>query len=275
MSFLKKSLGSVMKAGKAIEKAGKTVAKKTMPKKVYQVSSKIAKNKVFQGVAMAAAGAVTGGAANAAAGAMKAVAKKTVGKAMVKGAVRKGIPKLLAKPVGKAAVKSAAKKVAGKGIKTAIKKAAIKGVKDQAIDQGMSAIAKKRAKAKIQKIKKGSSGLNAAGNILETVAEAAVPIMAAKYASGEPMDQVQSEWVNSPQYAQATYAATDAALRPDIMQQLQAAGVPQSQIPMAADATIAQLAQPAIEQQQMTTGAGDWTKYALIGVPILFAMMGG
>ncbi len=247
---LKKAFKKVKKVAKKVESAGKKVAQKTMPSKVRKVLSKVVQNPVFQTVALTVATAGVG----------------TMASAAASGALKNMGAKMVAKTVGQTLAKQAT-------TGAILKQAAITGVKRAATQQVAKGVAKRIVAVSVKntrpQLAQAAPALNRAGAVVNTMVAASIPT-AAKIAQqgGNPTEQ----WVQSDTYKDTVVAATDTALRANVIAQLRANGMPENQLQQGADIVINDLSTKAVDAKKEGMGLGTM---ALVAVPILFAMMGG
>lgn len=198
---------------------------------------------------------------------------KTVKKASTK-VLGKKVTNTLSKVVQNPVFKTVAIGLATAGAASVLAKG-VQAAKAAKVAGGINKISKaaktvkavKTAKAIKDSVKKGGKVIRqvAADPEIQQVAERLQE-------SGASQAAIENAWVNSSAYQGAVATSVNSAIRPQVEATLQSQGVPPQQIPQMADMAVEQIAANAAEQQKSNTDLG---KVALIGLPIIFALMGG
>lgn len=197
--------------------------------------------------------------------AVKKVSQKTLGKSTTA---------KLSKVVQSPAFKVIAGGLATAGVGAMLAKTSIVGKVAGAANSAKKVSTASKAVKAVVKTKKGIDAVKKGAKIAKKAAKspAAQAIAKEMLERGATPEQVEQAWIDSDAYKAATSEAIKQTLGQPIAQQLQSQGVPASQIPQAVDYAVAQATENAVQEQQNSSTLG---KAALIGIPIIFALMGG
>jgi hypothetical protein len=189
---------------------------------------------------------------------------KVLGK-KVTGALSKVVQNPVFKTVAIGLATAGAASVLAKGAQAAKVAKVTGGInKMSKVAKGVKAV--KTAKAIKDSVKKGGKVIQ------QVVADPEIQQVANRLQeSGASQAAIENAWVNSSAYQGAVATSVNSAIRPQVEQALQSQGVPPQQIPQMAEMAVEQIAVNAAEEQKSNTSLG---KVALIGLPIIFALMG-